>query len=189
MNRKNVEPDDRDAQYAFALACFRAIGSDTGETRPWDGVRDWNRAVQTLRIHGLLPMLGQVQGMPDDVRRHVLETKLRAATYQSNALDALNEISCAMQAAGIPSAVLKGTYLYELLYRDLFPREYGDIDLLVPTARIEDAVAALGRAGYDVAPKRTGHAAMPRWHFHAELTARAPGVPSASVVAEGFGRP
>ena len=138
-------------------------------------MRDWQRAVQILEIHGLLPMLGRATDLPDAVQRLVLETKLRAATYQSNALDALNGISREMEADGIPFAVLKGTYLYELLYRDLFPRAYGDIDLLVPADRIEDAVSALARAGYDGDRKRVGRPAMPRWHFHATLTASKPG--------------
>lgn len=173
--RKKSAPDGRGDQNAFALACFRAIGSASEGARPLDSVRDWNRAVQTLEIHGLLPCLGHVAQVPDDVRRLVLETKLRAATYQSNALEALNDISREMKTAGIPHAVLKGTYLYELLYRDLFPRAYGDIDLLVPANRVAAATAALERAGYDGDSKHGSPGAMSRWHFHAALTSKKPG--------------
>lgn len=175
MPNPGVTPDFRNEQNAFALACFRAIGSESAGARPWEAVRDWPRAVQILEIHGLLPCLDRAAEAPDDVRRLVLETKLRAATYQSNALDALNEISREMGAAGIPHAVLKGTYLYELLYRELFPRAYGDVDLLVPANRIAEAMAALERAGYDGDSKPGAHGPMPRWHFHAALTSRKPG--------------
>lgn len=173
--RNELTPDECGGQNAFALACFRAIGSASDGERPWDSVRDWNRAVQTLKIHGLLPFLDRAPEVPDDVRRIALEAKLRTATYQANALEALNDVSREMKAAGIPFAVLKGTYLYDLLYRDLFPREYGDIDLLVPADRIEDAVPALERAGYDGVRKHSGRSSMPRWHFHAALTSRKPG--------------
>jgi len=173
--KSRVTPDERGEQNAFALACFRAIGSTSGGEAPWVSVRDWHRAVQTLEIHGLLPFLDRAAEVPDEVRRRVLETKLRVATHQSNALDALNDVSREMKASGIPFAVLKGTYLYALLYRDLFPREYGDIDLLVPADRIEDAVSALERAGYEGIRKRKGRPSMPRWHFHATLTSRKPG--------------
>ncbi len=178
MNRlpgKGLKTDSCGEQNAFALACFRAIVSETEEQRPWVSVRDWNRAVQTLEIHGLLPILCRASEAPEDVQRLALEAKLRAATYQTNALDALNDISREMKAAGIPFAVLKGTYLYELLYRDLFPRQYGDIDLLVPSERIEDAVSALERVGYEGDRKRAGRPSMPRWHFHAALTSKKPG--------------
>lgn len=173
INARKEAPDGRDAQNAFAVACFRAIGS--ADIKACRSVRDWNRAMQTLRIHGLLPILGQATDVPERVRRCVLEAKLRMATYQSNALEALSDIAREMNAAGIPFAVLKGTYLYALLYRDLFPREYGDIDLLVPADRIEDAVSALAKAGYDGDRQRAGHPSMPRWHFHAELTSSKPG--------------
>lgn len=167
------------AQNAFALACFRAIGSASELKRPWDAVRDWKQALRTLEIHGLLPFLGHAASgafpLPDNVRQLVLVNKLRTATYQSNALDALTGISGEMKSAGVPYAVLKGPYLYELLYRDLFPRAYGDIDLLVPARRVTEATAALERAGYDSGSKPGKHASMPRWHFHVILTSNKPG--------------
>ncbi len=178
MNRApnlGVDPDGRGGQNAFALACFRAIGSASEGERPWESVTDWPRAVETLENHGLLPCLDRAALVPADVRRLVLEHKLRTATYQSNALEALNDISREMGADGIPFAVLKGTYLYEWLYRELFPRAYGDIDLLVPANRIAEAMAALERAGYDRDPQHGRHGTMPRWHFHAALTSRKPG--------------
>jgi len=175
-----VASDVRDKQNAFALACFRALGSGADGDCPWHAVPDWPRAMQTLEGHGLLPLLGQakfsgVMVLPDDVRQRVLKHTLRTALYQSNALDALNDIGRAMDAAGVPYAVLKGPYLYELLYRDLFPRAYGDIDLLVPADRIPDAMLALGKAGYDSGAKQGGQMPMPRWHFHAELRSNKPG--------------
>ena len=170
-----MPPHDEGWQNAFALACFRSLASPSEAAHPWDAVRDWNRAVRILERHGLLPMLDRAPHVPEPARRCVLEAKLRAATYQANVLEALSAIAREMKLAGLPFAVLKGTYLYELLYRDLFPRPYGDIDLLVPSDRLNEAFSALDRAGYDRDFKRTGRASMPRWHFHAALTSRQPG--------------
>ncbi len=175
----NATPDVREEQDAFALACFRAIGSASDDSGPWDSVRDWNQALLTLEIHGLLPFFAHADcgsaPLPDDVRQLALVNKLRAATYQSNALDAMNDVSRELGAAGVPYALLKGTYLYEFLYRDLFPRAYGDIDLLVPANRMAEATAALDKAGYDSDSKPGEHASMPLWHFHVTLTSRKPG--------------
>lgn len=163
-------------QNAFALECFRSIGSTRSGAGPWDSVLDWRLATQTLQIHGLLPMFQSVPRLPAAVQQSVLEARLRAATYQSNTLESLSNIARELKATGIPYAVLKGTYLYELLYRDLFPREYGDIDLLVPAARVADAVSVLEKAGYTGEGMRAdGHSVMPRWHFHAVLTSGKPG--------------
>lgn len=179
----DAPPSLRDQQDALALACFRALASDCTAACPLESVRDWNLAVETLEIHGLLPVIGSAAasgsaaagGVPDAIRQHVLKHKLRLSLYHANALDALSGISREMQAAGIPYAVLKGTYLYELLYRDRFPRAYGDIDLLVPRERIAEATAALQKAGYDDESAQAGHGGMPRWHFHAAFTSRKPG--------------
>jgi len=171
--------DMRDEQDAFALACFRAISPDSKAVLPPGSVSDWNLAVGTLEIHGLLPFVGSAAAggeVPDDIRQRVLKHRLRLSLYHANALDALTGISRELQAAGIPYAVLKGTYLYELLYRDRFPRAYGDIDLLVPADRLAEATVALRKAGYGDDPAHASRGGgMPRWHFHAELTSRKPG--------------
>ena len=164
-------------QDAIALSCFRAITcADAGN--PPTAIQDWDRAVETLEIHGLLPCLGITgagAAMPEAVRQKVLRNKLRLALYHTNAQDAMTGIAREMDAAGIPYALLKGTYLYELLYRGLFPRAYGDLDLLVPANRIADAIAALANAGYGRDTGDAHHAGLPRWHFHATLVSDRPG--------------
>lgn len=170
----------RDEESAFVLACFRALGPAPHAASPLNATRDWFNATQALERHGMLPILSvaavaAVAGsasMPTSVQQLIVRSKLRLALYQANTLDALADVSRELKAASIPYAVLKGTYLYELLYRDLFPREYGDIDLLVPRDRIEDAIMALQRAGYDGAE---GRSSIPRWHFHATLVSKKPG--------------
>lgn len=175
-------PNAHEEQSAFVLSCFRALGSAPAVVRSPDASRDWNNTVKALERHGLLPILGVVAAsasatlsVPSSVQQLVLKYKLRMALYHANTLDAMKDVNREMNAAGIPYALLKGTYLYELLYRDLFPREYGDIDLLVPADRIEDAISALRKAGYDSDRKYISGSCMPRWHFHVTLTSKKPG--------------
>jgi len=177
MPHRKTDPHDEES--AFVVSCLRALGPLSAAPSP---PKDWGSATQSLERHGLLPVLGMAAAgisrsiaIPSAVQQLVLRQKLRVALYQANALDALAGISAEMAAAGIPYAVLKGTYLYERLYRDVFPREYGDIDLLVPSGRVEDAVPALRRAGYAGARRCFCRAAMPRWHFHVTLISGKPG--------------
>ena len=178
------KPDSRDERNAFVLSCFRTLGPAPAVECPLSAVRDWYSAVKSLDGHGLLPIIGvtgagasATPSVPSDVQQLVLRKTLRAVLNHANALVALDDVSREMKAAGIPYAVLKGTYLYELLYRDLFPRAYEDIDLLVPADRIEDAISALRKAGYEGDRKRSGRSSMPRWHFHMGLTSKKPGSP------------
>ncbi len=172
--------DSRDEQNAFTLSCFRTLGPAPAAKCPLGAVRDWHSATKALAGHGLLPILGVAMAgasATSSVRQLVLRNTLRTALNHANALVALDDVIREMKAAGIPYAVLKGTYLYELLYRDLFPREYEDIDLLVPASRIEDAISALKKAGYGDSRKRSGRSSLPRWHFHMTLTSEKPGSP------------
>lgn len=177
-------PNADEEQSAFVLSCFRALGPAPALVHAPDVSRDWFSAAKALERHGLLPCLGvaavgvvfNASSMPASVlQQQVLKYKLRMALYHANTLDAMKDVNREMNAAGIPYALLKGTYLYELLYRDLFPREYGDIDLLVPADLIEDAVLALRKAGYSGTGKHDSDASMPQWHFHMTLTSQKPG--------------
>ena len=57
------------------------------------------------------------------------------------------EIVTRLDGAGVPSIVLKGLALAVTAYRDLGARPMEDLDILVPPARIEDAVSALEPMG------------------------------------------
>lgn len=70
-------------------------------------------------------------------------------TWYANQL-AIGRIAVVLErlaAVGVPALVLKGFALAPLAYGDLGARPMEDVDLLVPPARIEDAVAALAPLG------------------------------------------
>ncbi|MGH2761793.1 MAG: nucleotidyltransferase family protein [Thermoleophilaceae bacterium] len=72
---------------------------------------------------------------------------LRAA--RSLALDGMTaEIAAELEAAGVPSIVLKGPAIAGWLYRDRGVRAYGDADLLVSAASWERAAETLQRLGF-----------------------------------------
>ncbi len=72
------------------------------------------------------------------------------------------EIVQATAAVGIAPVFLKGTAaLLSRLYPDPAARFVGDIDLLVPADRLEDAAAALAATGYRRLPDRADHAHDP----------------------------
>ena len=172
-------PDPADDENTLLLSCFRNAGSiDT----PGDGravaVRDWNRALGTLGRHGLSPIIGLMAAssssatqFPAQVTQVSRRHSLRIALNHANALAALSDVSRELEAVAIPYAVLKGPYLYEWLYRDLFPREYEDIDVLVPAGLVEKSIAAFKRAGYECVGGRLTGAFLRRGHFHIRLNA------------------
>ena len=58
------------------------------------------------------------------------------------------EVVNALRTEGIRSILLKGPAIAEWLYDDAFDRLYGDADLLVDPARLEDARALVQRLGF-----------------------------------------
>lgn len=57
----------------------------------------------------------------------------------------------ALEAAGIPTLLLKGGALIVMCYKDFGLRGMGDLDLVVPEARVEDAMAVLQKIGWRAA--------------------------------------
>ena len=71
-----------------------------------------------------------------------------------------------MTSASVPCLVLKGAGLLGLAYRTLAERDLGDLDVLVPRARMPEAERALASSGFEeaVAPRSRGY--FERYHFH-----------------------
>jgi hypothetical protein len=60
------------------------------------------------------------------------------------------EIRAALAGAGLGCLFLKGLYVGQRFYGDANRRHQGDVDVLVRSGRLEAALAALARSGYDV---------------------------------------
>ncbi len=151
----------------------RAEGDAEAGTVPGDGVA----LIEAAAAHGLVPSLVAVGSLPPTLARAVRRQSYRTALDHERAKPALRSATRALDAAGVPYAVLKGPALYEAFYRDRFPRAYCDLDLLVPRDRIEVALAALAGAGYAVEGGARRQAFLRRFHFHLALTSPRPGWP------------
>jgi hypothetical protein len=80
--------------------------------------------------------------LPEPVRERLADAARRTAAYNLRAVSRFEDAVAAL--AGIPVCPLKGIYLLDTVYRDEpGARVLGDVDLLVPAARIDEAVARL----------------------------------------------
>ena len=138
------------------LACARATMRDEDRARAAGAAAagvDGGRLMALAREHRMVPLLhlhvsrGDVRVEPDIVRdlaalnARVTRRNLRLTARLLHVLDRLDE-------AGIAAMPLKGPVLAEQVYGSIALRQFGDLDVLVPTGDIDGAVAALIRAGY-----------------------------------------
>jgi len=78
-----------------------------------------------------------------------LKATYRQTWYRNqNSFHQIAGLLAALQAAGLPTLILKGAALAVLHYRDLGLRPMVDFDILVPTAQIAPAFAELERLGW-----------------------------------------
>ena len=114
---------------------------------------DWSALVERAQGNGVAPLLyRRLREIP-----HIPPTALdplRQAYYQNAAANTLRyreleQVLSALEAAGIPTLVLKGPALALTIYPDPALRVIGDLDLLVRREQVEQAMAALRRLGYE----------------------------------------
>ncbi len=168
---------------AVREACCRALGLTPGR-RQHSAARapGEERLVKDLLGHGLGPFAA-VYGPPDGRpftaagARALAASRTRAVLTHRTVLQVLGALHPLLAGADVAYAVLKGPHLAETLYRDLFPRPYGDIDLLVAPDRIAAAVAAAGSLGYRFRGGPLRLRLLRRGHFHIALENERPGLP------------
>ena len=155
------------------LECFRSVvrRGPHAET-PLPAAEDWGAVLDMAGSLGFLAGLTRLQetgacgmAIPPQALQQVRKTAYRAALNHDVAMKALSAVHREL-AAVTPYAVLKGPYLYESLYRNLYPREYDDIDILVPRQSVGAAMTALRSAGYEPAGGRLSRAFLRAGHFH-----------------------
>jgi hypothetical protein len=135
-----------------------------------DAVR-WSLLADTLRARKLLPTLGPrilelAHGHADDTFEEAVDNALstgrRQGAYMQLAsvgmIDALSE-------AGIRSSALKGPLLSEAIHGDPGRRISGDIDLLVPSERLREAVDVVRGFGYAAPGDYVLPNGLPLLHF------------------------
>lgn len=125
-------PDDRDTLHRRVAA--RVAGMPEAEAAAW------------IAGHGLLSMASS-EALPSGVRDRLRDAVRRTAAHNLLAVARFRESVDALAAAGVPACPLKGIHLLDTVYRDdPGSRPLSDVDLLVPAAAADEAVARLEEA-------------------------------------------
>lgn len=125
---------------------------------PPDSGRDWNVVLDLARQHEVASLLfWRLEQEPEDRdRENTIPAEVReglqrdfyvAAARAMVAERRLEGVLGALEAAGVQALVIKGPTLASL-YPDPALRPYGDLDVLVPRTRLDDAEGALRELGY-----------------------------------------
>lgn len=143
---------------ALVLCSLAARSSlqDQGLVALFSGDFDWARFWDEAGTQQVRPLVArELAGewlsaiVPPDLARAAREARLQTIGYNLAVHGELQSIGRALRARGIDVAPLKGTHLALRLFGALDARRVGDIDILVPEERLEDARAVLFDLGYD----------------------------------------
>jgi Uncharacterised nucleotidyltransferase len=132
---------------------------------------DWSRLGETLRLRRLLPTLGPrvvelAEGGASDDFVASVEQAIATGRRQGAFLQLVcARVMAALANAGIRSRTLKGPTLGEALYGDVGRRLSSDIDLLVATEQLHDAVDVVRELGYDAPADHIRDHGLPLLHF------------------------
>lgn len=141
---------------------------------------EWNRFFTRLSPHGIFALMSyHLRSWPAECRppkevTDVLERNFLAAA--GTALRAGRQIQVmvdALEAAGIPSALMKGPALARMVYPHAAMRQSADIDILVRRTDVPAAEAVLEGLGY-ASPDTESHTS--RYAYHQEFLLPAGGL-------------
>jgi hypothetical protein len=141
---------------------------------------EWPELTEQLAHGRLLPTLGpRIAAMAGDEAPPEFREAASAAVVATRRQDALllligEQVTEALRAQGIAAAALKGPGLGEELHGEAGRRLSSDIDLLVPAARLREAVAVAASLGYEQPTDPVEESGLPLLHFampHGELPA------------------
>jgi hypothetical protein len=116
---------------------------------------EWGALVWHARLHSVAPLLhhhlrgrSAYRDLPRDARRQLLALYHRTA-YQNDHLAREGRVLIeAFRAAGIDVIVAKGIALLELAYGRLALRPLIDLDLLIPSGKVQQSTSQLRELGY-----------------------------------------
>lgn len=161
-------PADSPAGRYVLAACGAFARSAEAEPPPAEGpVRE--RVLELLESHNLLSALGPLMlaaGMHDTEERPLRERILRLNRRHGLIWLELSRLASALDAAGVAHVVLKGLALGQTVYPRPEHRFVSDMDVLVPPAAFDDALAVVERLGYRLSPTLRPVSFYRRYHFH-----------------------
>lgn len=150
------ETADRQACFRLATACCRWPGDsrrDAAVTAAARDIGDWPRFLRFVRHHRIealahaslssaeVPLPGDVAALLHERAQVIAQRNLAMAAETAR-------LQGVLDAAGIPSLVLKGAALAQLAYGSLALKFSQDIDLAVAPESVDDAIGVLTRDGY-----------------------------------------
>lgn len=122
------------------------------------GDADWNLAIRQARRSGLLArleaqlrhrdLLGDV---PDAPRAHLEAARVLGEKHRADVAREIRAIQTALSPLATPIILLKGAAYAAADLPPAAGRLFGDIDILLPRDRLEEAEALLHRAGWNAA--------------------------------------
>ncbi len=155
-------------------------GAQRGRIEGLVGVVEWPALTEQLAHARLLPTLGpRIAELAGDGAPAEFGETASAAVEACRRQDALllligQQVIEVLRARGIAAAPLKGPGLGEELHGEAGRRLSSDIDLLVPGARLREAVAVAAELGYEQPTDPVQEDGLPLLHFampHGELPA------------------
>lgn len=127
------------------LLHYFGIGINDGESLKLEQLSDddWNSIVALANRHKVSPLLysdlmknSRLSSVPADVIQKLKGIYLHVFRYNARIYHELSRVFRALKENNIPTIVLKGAALAELIYRDIALRPMSDVDIIV---RAEDA--------------------------------------------------
>lgn len=135
-----------------AIAAYGLIGSRLAPPQHEATAEQWHRLCQRVeqqRIAGFLATAIDDSAWPATTAQaeHANELHTATAVTSLQIERQLLEVSAMFDVAGIAYRVLKGPAHAHLLYENPAVRSFGDLDLLVPSEHVDEAIRLLERHG------------------------------------------
>jgi hypothetical protein len=137
-----------------AVAAYGLPGAQVNfRSEPLDH-SSWTNLIQQVRSQRLIGLLAAAVytgdlAVTDEQRAEVVEDHVGAMSLVLTLEHALLLTQDLLETAGIPCLVLKGSAVAHLDYEDPCLRQFGDVDVMVPSLRFDDAIHVLTKAGYE----------------------------------------
>ncbi len=153
---------------ACALLGLLRAGAETGaganaeESLP----HAWDEVLELALAHGVAPLLHRAlqasavfDRVPEHIRDRLGQERRRTGMLNMRKYGEFRRIAQVLRERDIPLIALKGLHLADLVYRDIGLRPMSDLDVLVPRAEVERALAALHTIDYGFEQDVSGAAA------------------------------
>lgn len=154
MKRQSDGPRERLSPAARTLLALVRHPCKAGAT---DGLtpQAWDETLDLAGRHGVTPLLHRalqahdlVLVAPEFAKISLEEDRSTTALDNLRKYGEFRRIAQALRKSDIPVMALKGLHLAELVYRDISLRTMSDLDILVPRAELERAIATVQSLEY-----------------------------------------